>query len=150
MRTESLPVRNRRHAINSERLPPGARSSMPTLAAKILSAALQEGRRAVYLGGGALNRGGDDGDLLASLLPVVLLDGLAHAGQRLDAVARVEAGRVNLVLEPGAARQARVARHRALDAHQNLVEFDLRLARAQTLLCRGTIESRPVVLRALL
>src|SRR5437588_2174025 len=123
---------------------------MRALTSNSLSASLQEGRRAVYFGGGALNRGGDDDDLRVGLLPVVLLDGLAHAGQRLDAVARIEAGRVNLVPEPGAARQARVARLRALDAHQNLVEFDLRLARAQTLLCRGTIESRPVVLRALL
>src|SRR5437764_4764944 len=123
---------------------------MPALTSNSLSASLQEGRRAVYLGGDVLNRVGGDDDLLARLLPVVLLDGLAHAGQRLDAVARVEAGRVNLVLEPGAARQARVARHRAFDAHQNLVEFDLRLARAQTLLRRGTTESRTVVLRALL
>src|SRR3989440_4043221 len=112
--------------------------------------ALQKGRRAVYLGGDVLNRSGDDDDLLAGLLPVVLLDGLARAGQRLDAVARVEAGRVNLVLEPGTARQARVARHRGLDAHPNLVERALRLARAQALLRRGTTESRLVVLRALL
>ena len=80
----------------------------------------------------------------------MLLDGLAHAGQSLDAIARIEAGRVNLVPEPRAARQAHVARLRALDAHQNLVELLLRLARAQTLLRHRTTESRLVVLRALL
>ena len=41
-----------------------------------------------------------------SLRPVALLDRLAHAGQRLDAVAGVEARRVDLVREPRPARQA--------------------------------------------
>ena len=46
-----------------------------------------------------------DLDLLVRFLPVLLLDGLAHAGQSLDAVARVEAGRVDLMAEPRAPRQ---------------------------------------------
>ena len=37
----------------------------------------------------------DDRHLLASLFPVSLLDGFAHARQRLDAVARVETGCLN-------------------------------------------------------
>src|SRR4051794_28249157 len=92
--------------------------------------ASQKRRRAVYLGGGAREHVGRDAYLLGGLLPVVLLYGLAHAGYRLHAVARVEAGRVDLMLEPGAARQPRVARHRALEAHQHVVELGLSLARA--------------------
>src|SRR2546426_3614208 len=74
-------------------------------------------RRAVEqrsLGGERLR---DAADLVVRLLPVLLLDGLAHARDRLHTVARVEARRVQLVAEPGAPRQAFAAgqRARALD-----------------------------------
>src|SRR5258708_3145272 len=68
---------------------------------------------------GDLSKGcGDQIDLLFRLGPVALLDGFADRGQRLYPVAGVETGRVNLVLEPWAARQASLAQHRALGLHQ--------------------------------
>src|SRR4051812_25752759 len=112
--------------------------------------ALQERGGAIYLGGDARDDAGGERYLLGGLLPVVLLDGLAHAGNGLHAVARVEAGRVNLVLEPRAARQSRIARHRALEVHQYTVESGLRRRVAQTLLRGRSIERRLIVLRALL
>src|SRR5580700_5054691 len=53
-------------------------------------------------------------DLLVGFLPALLLDGLANAGDGLDAVAGVESGRVNHVTKPRAARQAGGVREAAL------------------------------------
>src|SRR5262249_8663776 len=57
---------------------------------------------------------GDDAHLLLGLLPVPLLERLAHAGQRLHAIAGVEAGRIDLVHEPWPARQPLLTGERAL------------------------------------
>src|ERR1700733_14820513 len=40
-------------------------------------------------------------DLPVGFLPLLLLNGFAHTRQRLDAIAGIESGRVDLVLEPG-------------------------------------------------
>ena len=61
----------------------------------------------------------------------MLLDGLADAGQRLDAVAGVEAGGVDVVLEPRAAREPLGAGQRALEAEEEAVEPVLHGALAQ-------------------
>ncbi|MDX2034450.1 MAG: pre-peptidase C-terminal domain-containing protein [Blastocatellia bacterium] len=54
-----------------------------------------------------VERAADHPDLLIGFRPILLFESLAHARQRLHAIARVKAGRVDLVLEPGPARQAR-------------------------------------------
>src|SRR3989442_15057429 len=97
-----------------------ARSSAAS-ASKTALALLQQRGRAVDLGGEALQRARGDDGLLLRRLPVALLEGLPHAGQRLDPVAGVEAGRVDLVPEPGADGQAFRTRQRLLGVHQYLV-----------------------------
>src|SRR6266853_1393797 len=75
---------------------------------------LQDGGRAVELGGEGLDGSGGDADLFLGLFPVALLQGLAHSRQGLDTVAGIEARGIDLVAEPRAARQARGAEERAL------------------------------------
>src|SRR6202035_6029430 len=66
---------------------------------------LEDGSRAVELGGEGLDGAGGDADLLLGLFPVALLQGLAPPRQGLDAVAGIEARGVDLVAEPRAAAQ---------------------------------------------
>jgi len=70
-----------------------------------------------------VEHGGDDGDLGVRLVPLAQLDRLADRRQRLDAVAGVEPRRVDLVLVPGAPRQAAVERQSSLEAAQEGVEL---------------------------
>src|SRR6202041_916643 len=84
-------------------------SQFPTLAPAERSVARRQGQ----FGGRALNRLAGvfehlahQHNLLAGLLPLLLLDTFAHAGQSLHAVAGVEARRVNLIFVPGPIRQS--------------------------------------------
>src|SRR6266540_2471399 len=61
-------------------------------------------------------------DLRVRFLPALLLDRLAHARQRLHAVARVEPWSVYKVPVPGPARQSVRAGERALGLEQRSVE----------------------------
>src|SRR5205085_11262331 len=64
-------------------------------------------------------------DLVGGFRPVSLLDCLAYSRKSFHSVACVEARRVNLMLEPGAARQSFLRCHGALCSHQNLVQLAL-------------------------
>src|SRR5205085_1035556 len=83
----------------------------------------------VYRIGHCVERLGDGADLLLGFRPVALFNRFAHGGQGLDTVACVIAGRVNLISEPSATRQAVRAQHRALGLLQRFVERRLRLWR---------------------
>src|SRR5262249_9543686 len=86
-------------------------------------ALLEQRRRAIDLRAKLLDRRRDDRDVSLRLVPCLLLDALADAGQRLDAVARVEARRVDEMLEPLALRQAGVVLEGPFGRVQQVVQL---------------------------
>jgi hypothetical protein len=70
---------------------------------------------------GVLQHFSDFGDLFVGQFPGLLLDAFAHGGERLDAIAGIETGGVDLVFEPRPIGQAFVQRKRALHLDQFLV-----------------------------
>src|SRR5262249_3520189 len=83
----------------------------------------EQRRRAIDLRAKLLDRRRDDRDVSLRLVPCLLLDALADAGQRLDAVARVEARRVDEMLEPLALRQAGVVLEGPFGRVQQVVQL---------------------------
>ena len=60
----------------------------------------------------------DAKDLLIGFTPALLFNCFAHAGKRLYAVAGIEAGRVDEILEPGPIRKASRVAQQALALNQ--------------------------------
>src|SRR5436305_3997454 len=89
--------------------------------------ACHQRRRLVDLPGEGGDRAGHHAHLLSGFLPLPLLDGLADGGEGLDAVAGVEAGGVDLVDVPAAAREAGGGGQGAHGLHQDVLDAPLAL-----------------------
>src|SRR5262249_1818609 len=93
---------------------------------------LQDRRGAVDLSRDPIDRGSDDADLLGSFLPMMLLDCLAHPGQRLGAISRIKSRSVDFMPVPWPARQAAFVDHRQLDFPELIIQRLLNVAGCQT------------------
>ncbi len=89
---------------------------------KCLSRRLQQRSLTFYRGRGAH-------DALLRQRPILLLDRLAHRRQRLHAITRIEARRIDHVLEPRPMRQSSRIEQRALRLQQRIVDVRVRRGR---------------------
>src|SRR5438128_5425637 len=103
---------------NQQSTGPGPRPLPPAY----VSLPFEQSRRRINLRGQRLYGGDGVFRLRLDITPLLLLDGFTHARNRLHAIACVEARRVDLVLEPGAARQALLARQSPLGLIEQLVQ----------------------------
>src|SRR5439155_16960516 len=115
--------------IDGAATPPNLGGELPGLRIAFL---LQRRSGSIDLRSGIFERLRNHGNLLARLIPIVLLDGLADTRKCFHAVTRVEAGSVDLMLEPGPSRKAPFGDHCQFHLTKTMVERLLHLARLQT------------------
>src|SRR5216684_3186836 len=82
-------------------------------------------RRPIECDGVLVDHPSDDHHLLIRFAPFLLLDRFADRGKRLDSVASVEPGGVDLVHEPRSLRQTFGTRERRFEMHQRVIDVGL-------------------------
>src|SRR5579859_199710 len=87
--------------------------------------AIYDRGRLVEFGGIGVERLGRDPDVLLRIGEAALLDGLAHAGQGLGAIAGEAAGGVDHIHVPGPPGQAFGAQHGLVERAHDIVQLDL-------------------------